>query len=129
VLARLGKASVDGERRRLVVTGADLMSQFDDFEASRLARVDEEVARHEAKPQGFTAVLGRTPNDGDEDDWCGQGFGVGKNWSRGGRKRGPRVIVELKYCEEMRLVTNSDEERAPARGRRRARRRAIVQAP
>jgi hypothetical protein len=87
VLARLGKASVDGERRRLVVTGADLMSQFDDFEASRLARVDEEVARHEAKPQGFTAVLGRTPNGGDEDGWCGQGFGVGEELEQGGRNR------------------------------------------
>jgi hypothetical protein len=61
----LGEASVDGERRRWVVTGADLMSQFDVFVASRHARVDEEVAGDEAKLQGFTAVLERTPNGGD----------------------------------------------------------------
>jgi hypothetical protein len=41
------------------------MSQFDVFVASRHARVDEEVAGDEAKLQGFTAVLGRTPNGGD----------------------------------------------------------------
>jgi hypothetical protein len=63
--ARLGEASVDGERRQLVVTGVDLMSRFDDLETSRHARVDEEVAGDEAKRQGFTAVLGRTPNGGD----------------------------------------------------------------
>jgi hypothetical protein len=97
VLARLGEASVDGERRRLVVTGADLMSQFDDFEASRLARVDEEVARHEAKPQGFTAVLGRTPNDGDEDDWCGQGFGVGEEIGARRKKSSQGFVLGYLY--------------------------------
>jgi hypothetical protein len=42
--AELGKASVDGERRRLVVTGEVLMLQFDGLEASRQACVDEDVA-------------------------------------------------------------------------------------
>jgi hypothetical protein len=43
-----------------------LRSQFEDLEASRQACVDEEVAGDEAELQGFTAVLGRTPNAGDE---------------------------------------------------------------
>jgi hypothetical protein len=65
VLARLGEASVDGERRRLVVTGADLMSQFDVLVTSRHARVDEVVAGDEAELQGFPAVLGMAPIVGD----------------------------------------------------------------
>jgi hypothetical protein len=66
--ARLGEASVDGERRHLVVTGADLRSRFDDLETSRHARSDEVVAGDETELWGFTAVLGEAPNGGDEQD-------------------------------------------------------------
>jgi hypothetical protein len=69
-----------------MVTGGAVRSQFEVLEASRQACVDEEVAGVEAKLQGFTAMLGRTPYDGDGDGGCGQGFGVERNWDRGGRR-------------------------------------------
>jgi hypothetical protein len=48
------------------------------------------------------------------------------NLEERGRNRGPRVIVELIYGEEMRLVTNSDEEGSTATMGSRARRRAVL---
>jgi hypothetical protein len=69
--ARLGKVSVDGERRRLVVTDGELRSQFEDLEASRQACVDEKVAGDEAKLQSFTAMLEVALIGDDEDDRSG----------------------------------------------------------
>jgi hypothetical protein len=84
---KLGKVSVDGDWRRLVVTSEELMSRFGDLGTSRQARVDEEVAGNEAELHGFTAVLGRSPNAGDENQPVRPGFGVERKSSREERKR------------------------------------------
>jgi hypothetical protein len=115
--ARLGEASVDGERRGLVVIGEVLMLQFDGLEAPRQACVDEEVAGDEAELQSFTVVLGVTPNGGDEDGWCGQGFGVGKMEQRGRKRARVRRGVFILRWNTI-LVTNWSKEKLPARGGR-----------
>jgi hypothetical protein len=67
-LARLGVVCVDGEWRRLKMTGGELRLQFEDHESSRQACLREEVAGGLAVLQGFTVWLGGSPIDGDERD-------------------------------------------------------------
>jgi hypothetical protein len=65
VSVRLVVAYIDGERRRLRVTGGETTTRFVGCRASRQARVDEGVAGDKAKLQSFTARLEDAPIDGE----------------------------------------------------------------
>jgi hypothetical protein len=64
VSVRLVVAYIDGERRRLRVTGGETTTRFIGCRASRQARVDEGVAG-DKELQSFTARLEDAPIDGE----------------------------------------------------------------
>jgi hypothetical protein len=64
VSARLAVVYIDGEHRRLMVTGGEATARFAGLRASQQARVDEEIAGDKAKLQGFTARLENASIDG-----------------------------------------------------------------
>jgi hypothetical protein len=74
-----------------------------------------------------TAMLGEAPNDDDRYGRGEPGFLFEKNWGRGERIRSHCSSLSFYMVPRMCLVTPSVEERAPARGERRTRRRGGLQ--